>query len=131
LRQECARLQARNRELLSDGSDSPIACEQKCATLQAQNDKLLKEAAIPRGGASDTSASANAEDHAPSPSRLSRLPAVLQSSDAAVRACLAELAELGPAVDFEQALDEELDEMRQIPAGSHAARFWRWRASRS
>ena len=119
LRQECARLQARNRELLralSDGTAAAevlIACEQKCARLQAQTDELLKEAAISRGGAS---AGANAEDPAPSPSGLTRLSAVLRSSDAAVRACL---AELGPAVDFEQASDEELDEMRQIR--SHAA----------
>ena len=118
LRQECARLQARNRELLralSDGTaaaDVLIACEQKCARLQAQNDELLKAAALARGA----SAGANVEDPAPSPSGLTRLSAVLQSSDTAVRACL---AELGPAVDFEQASDEELDEMRKIR--SHAA----------
>jgi hypothetical protein len=115
LRQECARLQARNCELLralSDGTDSLIACEKKCARLQAQNDELLKKTGIPRGA----SAGANAEDHAPSPSGLTKLSAVLRSSDTAVRACL---AELGPAVDFEQASDEELGEMRQIR--SHAA----------
>ena len=118
LRHECARLHARNRELLralSDGTaaaDVLIACEQKCARLQAQNDELLKEAVLARGA----SAGANAEDPAPSPSGLTRLSAVLQSSDTAVRACL---AELGPVVDFEQASDEELGEMRQIR--SHAA----------
>jgi hypothetical protein len=118
LRQECARLHARNCELLralSDGTaaaDVLIACEQKCASLQAQTDELLKEAIIARGG----SAGATAEDPAPSPSGLTRLSAVLMSSDTAVRACL---AELGPAVDFEQASDEELGEMRQIR--SHAA----------
>jgi hypothetical protein len=121
LRQECARLQARNCELLralSDGTaaaDVLLACEQKYARLQAQNDELLKEAGIPRGA----SAGATAEDPAPSPpspSGLKKLSAILQSSDAAVRACL---AELGPAVDFEQASDEELGEMRQIR--SHAA----------
>ena len=116
MRQECARLQARNRELLSDATaaaDLLIACEQKCARLQAQNEELLNKAVIARGGAS---AGANAEDPAPSPSGLTKLSAVLKSSDTAVRACL---AELGPLVDFEQASDEELGEMRQIR--SHAA----------
>ena len=57
LRQECARLQARNRELLralSDGTaaaDVLIACEQKCATLQAQTDELLKEVVLARAAA--------------------------------------------------------------------------------
>jgi hypothetical protein len=116
MRQECARLQARNCELLSDATaaaDLLIACEQKCARLQAQNEELLNKAVIARGGAS---AGANAEDPAPSPSGLTKLSAVLKSSDTAVRACL---AELGPLVDFEQASDEELGEMRQIR--SHAA----------
>jgi hypothetical protein len=119
LRQKCASLQARNRELLrifSDGTaaaDVLIAWQQKCARLQAQNDELLKEAVIPRGGAS---AGANAEDPAPNPCGLTKLSAVLMSSDLGVQACL---AELDPAVDFEQASDEELGEMRRIR--SHAA----------
>ena len=89
-----------------------IACEHKCTRLQAQTDELLTEAVIARGA----SAGAHAEDPAPSASGLTRLSAILRSSDTAVRACL---AELGPAVDFEQASDEELGEMRQIR--NHAA----------
>ncbi len=124
LRLECAKLQVRNRELLralSDGTaaaDLLIACEQKCATLQGQKDERttepLKKAAITRGASAASAASAgmSVEDPPlPGPSGLTKLSVILRSSGTAVHACL---AELGPEVDFEQASDEELDEMRQI-----------------
>ncbi len=114
---------------LSDCTDLRIACEHKCTRLQAKTDELLTEAVIARGA----SAGANAEDPAPSPSGLTRLSAILRSSDTAVRACL---AELGPAVDLEQASDEELSRLRtrswaRCARSAIMRHFLRWRASRS
>ena len=111
------------------------ACQQECAKLQAQSDQLIKErdAALRQidslqkthvrtnqsGATAGASASSENEDptsRGSPPSRLKCLRDVLAVSEAAVQACL---PDSDSAVDFEQASEEELREMREIRG--HAA----------
>jgi hypothetical protein len=104
--------------------DALTASRHECAKLHAHNDALTSERdelrrKLETAHAATTqatgAASAEVQDrppHAPPHvSRLQRLASTLEASEAAVHACL---ADPGPAIDFEETSEEELQQMREI-----------------
>jgi hypothetical protein len=96
------------------------ACRLECARLRVQNAELIEEREVLRGQV-DRLQNANTctpqREHGQRPvplpawCRLKRLVKQLATNEAALQACL---ADFGPAVDVEQASEEELREMREI-----------------